>query len=297
MLEKMDSLLAQVNGTVKPSGPACSDSPPLTAQQAQRIIEDAERRQSNWGTEYDREKHTGPTPTLDVIVRDMLPDLSVQPADADRLIRTAERIQHRADDCKRHAGQKRLTEIVGQRFVGATLESFVATTAEQKKVLAQMTDYSANIQSRATAGDGIILFGSAGTGKTHLLAAVAKTAIDAGLFIQWVNGQDLFATFRAAIDGQQTEAEIVREYRAADVLVVDDVLPPGGALTEYQASCLYRIIDGRYRDCRPTWASLNVADGAEAERGMGAQVVDRLRHGAVCLFCAWPSYRKGAING
>ncbi len=76
------------------------------------------------------------------------------------------------------------------------------------------------------------------------------------------------------------------------MLVLDDVLPPNGVLTEYQASTLHRLIDARYRRCRPTWVTMNAADGAEAERGMGPQVVDRLRHGALALFCSWPSYRK-----
>ena len=107
-----------------------------------------------------------------------------------------------------------------------------------------------------------------------------------------MNGQDLFGAFRDAIGEHTSEGKIVREYVAPDVLILDDVLPPEGALTDYQASSLYRIVDCRYRVCKPTWASLNAAGGEEASRGMGAQIVDRLRHGALTLFCAWPSYRK-----
>ena len=63
----------------------------------------------------------------------------------------------------------------------------------------------------------------------------------------------------------QAAFEVVLEYLtrlvAADVLVLDDLLPPGGTLSEYQAS------------------TLNVGSGEEASRGMGVQVADRLRHG------------------
>ena len=38
--------------------------------------------------------------------------------------------------------------------------------------------------------------------------------------------------------------------------------------------------------------TLNVADGAEAEARMVAQVVDRLRNDALILFCNWPNYRE-----
>jgi hypothetical protein len=51
-------------------------------------------------------------------------------------------------------------------------------------------------------------------------------------------------------------------------------------------------VDYRYSHRKPIWLTLNVADGAEAELRMGAQTVDRLRDGALVLFCNWPSYRK-----
>ena len=93
-------------------------------------------------------------------------------------------------------------------------------------------------------GDGLVLFGAAGTGKTHLLVSSAKVAIEAGLSVVWTNGQDL-ARFRAAIDGDGSESKVIREIGKPSVLVLDDVLPPGGSLTDYQATTLYRIINAR----------------------------------------------------
>jgi len=153
-------------------------------------------------------------------------------------------------------------------------------------------NYAASLCDRVSEGQGIVLFGSAGTGKTHLLAAVAKAAVNTDLEVKCRNGQDLFAEFRDAIDRDLPEANIIEKMVDSDVLVLDDLLPPSGKLTEYQAANLYRIVDARYRQCRPTLASLNVASGDEAEQGMGAQVVDRLRDGALTLFCNWPSFRK-----
>ncbi len=70
--------------------------------------------------------------------------------------------------------------------------------------------YDEAVMQRVAAGEGMILFGNAGTGKTHIVAAVGKTAIRAGLTVEWANGQDLFAEFRAAIGGDRSESEIVR---------------------------------------------------------------------------------------
>ncbi len=266
---------------------------PLTADDVHRILRDAERLQDNWGTDYEYDRHQGPAPALDVILRDeVLPTLHLVPADADRLVEAARQEQARRDQRRRQAALRELHAAVGRRFAEASLDNYEATSAEQKKVLEAVKGYAANIGQHVADGAGLVAFGAAGTGKTHLLAAVAKVAVEADLTIHWINGQDLFARFRAAIDGSESEAKIVQGFVSPDVLVVDDVLPPSGALTEYQASTLYRIVDARYRACSPTWATLNVANGAEAERGMSAQVVDRLRHGSLCVFCDWPSHRK-----
>jgi DNA replication protein DnaC len=234
-------------------------------------------------------------PDLDKIVADRLAEFpNIGPVDAARLLDAARREQQQRDEKRRQQRQRVFKEAVGQRFADATLENYEVTCPEQRKMIAALTAYVAAIKVQVSAGEGIILFGAAGTGKTHLLAAAGKIAILTDLTVVWINGQDLFAEFRDAITCHETEGGIVRKLVAPDVLAIDDVLPPGGVLTEYQAASLYRIVDGRYRACRPTWATMNVVGGNEAERGMGVQVVDRLRHGALCFCCDWPSYRKAA---
>ncbi len=39
---------------------------------------------------------------------------------------------------------------------------------------------------------------------------------------------------------------------------------------------------------------MNVSSGEEAEKRIGAQIVDRLRDGALSIVCNWPSHRKSA---
>ena len=296
MLEKMDSLVARASGTPEQAvKSACSDAEPrrLSKEEAEHILREAERTQERWGRDIPDE--TGPAPSLDVLVEKEIDGRDIPAGQREKLLTVARSRQDQHDAQRRDAGLKKLADSVGSRFAGASLDSFKATTPEQKKVLATIREYGENIKEQVANGDGVILFGSAGSGKTHLLVALTKTAIEAGLTIEWVNGQDLFARFRAAIDGGESESQIIKVMVKPDVLVLDDLLPPGGALSDYQSSMVYRIVDSRYRNCKPTWATMNVADGTEAERGMGAQVVDRLRHGATTLFCNWPSYRRAAI--
>lgn len=272
---------------------AANEPERLSKEKAEYILREAERMQERWGWDtWSAPNQSGSVPALDALVEKTIAAYDIPADQRERLLSIARSRQDQQHAQRRDSALKALTEAVGSRFAETTLESFEATTSEQRKVLGAVRGYAANIVERAADGNGVILFGSAGTGKTHLLAGLAKAAIEAGLSVAWVNGQDLFARFRAAIDGEGSESTIIRELVKPDVLILDDLLPPGGALTDFQASSVYRIVDARYRDCRSTWSTMNVSNGDEAERGMGAQIVDRLRHGALTAFCNWPSFRS-----
>jgi len=203
--------------------------------------------------------------------------------------------EKRRHDMRRR--QRMFRELMGQmgkRYEGVRLSNYQVSHPGQKEVVDSLRKYGEKMLEEIAAGNGIVLFGSAGTGKDHLIIAMARYAIlKHGLTVQWWNGLDLYGQFRNTIgNDNQTEMGLIRELMNPDILVLSDPIPPAGQLTEFQASCLLRILDGRYRNCRPTWATLNVASGQEADERMGAPLVDRLRHGAVCGFCNWPSYRQ-----
>jgi DNA replication protein DnaC len=172
------------------------------------------------------------------------------------------------------------------------------TTDAQRRVVTALKDYADDMAAHAKAGRGVVLLGGVGCGKDHLLAALARVAIERyHASTEWIRGVDLFSRFRDAIRRDADEESIVGPLCSAPVLVVSDPLPPVGAMTEFQAAAFLRIIDERYRMLRPTWLSINVASGAESDQRMGAQVSDRLRDGGLCLYCDWPSYRKPLAIG
>ncbi len=290
--------MAQVNDTLAAQPSPASSKRVADKDDLRRIWERATGTSNDgWAYNGDIGRHKVPIKTLPELVQqeiDRQPRLTIEPADLERLMAAADKEQARRDDRRK---QERLTGFaatVGPRFASATLENYKASSPEQGKVVNALRGYAGSIKEHVPAGDGIVLFGNAGSGKTHLLVAMGKAAIEAGFSVEWRNGQDVFAAFRDAISSDRSESAIVRRLVKPDVLILDDVLPPGGTLTEYQSATLYRIVDARYRQCRPVWATMNVENGSEAERGMGVQVVDRLRHGALTLHCDWPSYRKVA---
>jgi len=182
---------------------------------------------------------------------------------------------------------------IGWRYQQVTLESFAITTDRQREVMAALRQYAADMKNEVQHGAGIVLYGPSGTGKDHLLSSMGRIAIVRhGLTVRWANGDALFRECRDLIGRAGAEGTIIAKYAGPKILILSDPLPPSGCLTDYQAATLYGIIDRRYRAARPTWVSLNVASGQEADERLGGAIADRLRDGAVAQFCDWPSHRK-----
>lgn len=190
---------------------------------------------------------------------------------------------------------ERWTEFIrarGERYATCKIDSFVADTEQSRHAVAAMTEYCRTIPERLDDGDGLILFGPKGTGKDHLMVAAAREAIRSGRRVKWQNGMDLFGDVRDMLDGNDSERAFIDRLISPDVLYLSDPLPPMGKLTDFQASMLFRVIDGRYSRRRATWATINVSGRTELDERLGPQNADRLVDGALAIFCNWPSYRK-----
>ncbi len=182
-----------------------------------------------------------------------------------------------------------IVDAAGIRYRGCTLDSFVVKEQQQRKVVKALVDYISD-----DCRENVILYGPVGTGKDHLAFALCKSAIKSGRAVSWINGQKWFGIVRDAMDTDKSEASLVAELARPDVLCLSDPLPPVGALTQFQATMLYRLIDARYSKRLPTICTINVANDAEADERLGAATWDRLTHGAWKLHCEWETYRQPA---
>lgn len=204
------------------------------------------------------------------------------------------RYARRQEDRRRAEVHERFGELVrsaGARYRVCTLENFECHHAQHKAVLANVLAYVA-----ADCPENLILYGPVGTGKDHLAFAVCREAIRSGKTVRWINGQNWFGAVRDAMDTDKSEASLIAELVRPDLLCLSDPLPPVGALTQFQATMLYRLIDARYSRGVPTVCTLNVANDAEADDRIGVATWDRLCHGAYKLRCQWPSYRTPRVE-
>jgi DNA replication protein DnaC len=143
------------------------------------------------------------------------------------------------------------------------------------------------------AGRGLILHGSVGTGKDHIIAALLYRAVsEHSLSARWVNGLDLFGAVRDRMDEGKREGDFLRTWSAPTILAISDPIPPLRDPSAWNIEILYRLIDRRYRNNKSTWMTLNAASVDEADEKLSAPVFDRLKEDAVILRCFWPSYRE-----
>lgn len=142
------------------------------------------------------------------------------------------------------------------------------------------------------AGNGALLLGPVGVGKTHLATALGHIAIRRRLSVHAARADKLFTRLRAARLDNTLEAEF-RKLARVDVLILDDfALRP---LDATQTNDFYELVVERHRR-----ASTIVTSNREpsewltmtSDALLAQSAIDRLTSGAHTLVIEGPSYRQ-----
>lgn len=183
---------------------------------------------------------------------------------------------------------------LGERYSPdrVNLTAFQVYHEAQRKAIVRLKQFCLPGANGFSDFPGLIFFGTVGTGKDHLMAAMLYTAAYSGVSCRWINGQELFGQFRDRMDTGQREEDLLRVLCEPKILGISDPIPPVGDPSAWNTSQLYRLLDRRYRSLKKTWCSLNALSTEEADGKLSAPVFDRLREGAEIFPCFWPSWRE-----
>jgi DNA replication protein DnaC len=186
-----------------------------------------------------------------------------------------------------------------QRHVRTTLTYTWLSSAWSEPELAAKTfagfkqerqpDAYALAQTFAARPEGTLaLYGAFGTGKTHLLAAIANAFAAAGHRCRFASVVSLFDALQERIQLGQDYHELVRQAIGAPLLVLDDVdkLKP----SEFREETLYKLLNGRCNAGLPLALSSNNAPN-DLERWVGAAGRSRLMQGLIPVPMNGPDYR------
>lgn len=169
----------------------------------------------------------------------------------------------------------RIERIIGQsglgrRFLNRTFESFKPTPQtrggyEFAKGYAEGFLILKDDQT-SQEKNGMLIYGSMGTGKTHLAAAVATSLMRQGVPVVFATMIDLLAKIKDSFDriSGAKEEDILRLYKTCDLLIIDDLGKEQP--TEWALTKIYQIINARYEDYKPVIITTNYAPEELVER-------------------------------
>lgn len=207
----------------------------------------------------------------------------------------AERKQKEAEAARKGIAAEFAIQAGGARTAGYRFKEYRANSDYQRQVAAAVEEWATTFPERAAAPNPLVLFGTCGTGKDHLIFAAANQVIHQNnVTAAWRNGRDLMGEVRDRISEDRSESQFFNALEAPQILVISDPLPVIGNLSAHQADVLYRIIDGRYAAKKLTLMTLNVTGDADADSRLGVATWDRICHDAWKFECKWPSYRQPA---
>lgn len=145
------------------------------------------------------------------------------------------------------------------RYVNANFQGFTNLSGNGRQVVARMQKWAA--QFTPAAGNGILLGGSVGVGKTYLLVALAKALAARGFSVQFADFFQLLSELKAGYSDGKADPAMMAPLMACDVLIIDEL--GKGRNTEWERTIVDTLIQGRYNQRRPVVASTNYALSAE----------------------------------
>ena len=180
---------------------------------------------------------------------------------------------------------KRLREEsnLGARFVRRTFENFDADRDRNayEKCLAYSEQY------KDAERNCLLLVGGYGSGKTHLVGAIANKLMDKGVPV-------LFDTFSGHLNKLKAEfnggkSVYLEQMKNVDMLILDDIGKE--KITEWSQSIMFDVINYRYEHLLPIVMTSNLKSDSLKEY-LGGAVWSRLCEMCLGVFTSGKDYRQ-----
>ncbi|WP_342316681.1 ATP-binding protein [Lysobacter sp. FW306-1B-D06B] len=140
-------------------------------------------------------------------------------------------------------------------------------------------------------GEGLLLMGAPGVGKTHLLAGLTAACIAAGYSARYASWPDVWDRCRPPFEGQHPEA-LLRDLARIDFLALDEIGVRTG--TDKEQARLFELVDARYRDKLPTIVATNATQATLPM--IGERTADRLLEACIPIAISGDSNRRRALR-
>lgn len=201
------------------------------------------------------------------------------------------------DKQKYHYRLKKINSLlgnsrIGDRFKSRTFETFVTNDAN-KNAYQKCKNYADKFPHDD--GQGLILIGGYGTGKTHLAVAILHELLRKDVAALFATVPELLEEIRKTFGGDKGSAKsnLLHSIKTAKFLILDDL----GAekATDWVREQLFMIINARYEDMLPTIITSNLLID-ELEKQIGARTVSRIIEMCEGVIFDGDDYRKNKLK-
>ena len=163
-----------------------------------------------------------------------------------------------------------------------TFDHFVETQANSKalKTARRYAERVIDGTTKKLPQNSLYIFGSYGTGKTYLAAAISNAVLEGGKRVVYTRFGELCRDVQRAFDkgSKESEEAILHKYKACPLLVLDDLGKE--KYTDWSLALLFELIDARYRRMLPTVITANYSL-AETVKKMTINGTDKAAAGAI----------------
>ena len=131
-----------------------------------------------------------------------------------------------------------------------------------------------------TEHNSLLLCGEPGSGKTHLIAAVANQLMSQEipvLYFMYVEHMDQLKTL--AVTNREEMEQKIKEIREVPVLLIDDLYKGRPDLTPIVKEIMFNIINYRYLNCLPMLVSTELTrqEILASDTGIGRRIIERAK--------------------
>ena len=161
---------------------------------------------------------------------------------------------------------------VGKRFKDASLSGYTGDMEALKACRRWVNELKE--------GEGLVLCGSYGTGKTHLATATAREVMERyGMTVWFSTFAGMLQELKGTYGNSREFNETLQKYRIVDLLVIDDLGKEN--LTPWASEMLFTIIDERYRNMKAVIITTNLMP-KELSQHIDEAIMSRLAE--MCTF-------------
>lgn len=136
----------------------------------------------------------------------------------------------------------------GSKLMGCTFEN-----SNESEYLTMGKNYAKHFTKFIKSGKGLLLYGTVGTGKSHIASCIANELIDKGYKVLMTNFATIINALQSSFEGRQEYIDSLNRY---SLLILDDL----GAerQSEYMQEQVFNIIDSRYKSGLPMIITTNL---------------------------------------